>query len=104
MDAKTQIIVLLFSYFYGFIFYDLALLNGYIIKFKKKIFRSVTTILFIYNVVLLYIILVFKINNGNFHIYFFIMMVLGFLCSVKVNKLLLNNVKFCSLLEKKKKK
>ncbi len=102
MDAKTQIIVLLFSYFYGFILYDLFLINN---SFKVKgIYKSLIMMLFIYNIVLLYIILVFKINNGNFHIYFFIMMILGFMMSIRFTKKLVNSVKFKQLLEKKKKK
>lgn len=104
MDAKTQIIVLIFSYVYGLIFYDLFLLNNYISKDKKRIFKCVTAMLFIYNIVLLYIILVFKMNNGNFHVYFMLMIMLGFGSNIRLTKYLLNNVKFLSLLEKVKKK
>lgn len=104
MDAKTQIIVLLFSYFYGFFFFSLSYLNKKIIDKKSKLYRSLINILFIYNIVLLYIIIIYKLNNGNFHPYFFIMIVLGFYSSIKLTKKLLKNVKLRLLLEKIKKK
>lgn len=104
MDAKTQIIVLLFSYFYGFFFFYLAYINKKIIDKKNKIYRSLITTLFMYNIVLIYIIIIYKINNGKFHIYFFIMIIIGFITSIKFQKKLLKNVKLRSLLEKRKKK
>lgn len=104
MDAKTQIIVLIFSYFYGFIFFYLAYLNKVIIDKKSKIYRSLITILFIYNIVLIYIIIVFKINNGKFHPYFFIMILLGIYSSMKLTQKMLKNVKLRHSIEKIKKK
>lgn len=104
MDAKTQIIVLIFSYFYGFFFYYLSNINKKIINKKNKLYRSLITILFMYNIVLIYIIITYKINNGKFHPYFFIMILLGFYSSIKVTKSMLKNVKIMQLLEKIKKK
>ena len=86
MDAKTQITVLLISYIYGFLFYYLAKLNNEIIKKKKRLYRSIISILFMYNIVLTYIIIIYKINNGIFHIYLFFMIILGFLSSIKITK------------------
>lgn len=104
MDAKTQIIVLLFSYFYGFFFFYLAYINKKIIDKQNRIYRSIITILMMYNIVLLYIIIIYKINNGKFHLYFFIMLILGFYSSIKLTKKMLKNVKLLCLLEKIKKK
>lgn len=104
MNAKTQIIVLLFSYFYGFFFFYLSYLNKKIIDKKNKIYRSLITILFMYNIVLIYIIITYKINNGKFHPYFFIMIILGFYSSFKLTKKMLKNVKLRQSIEKIKKK
>lgn len=104
MNAKTQIIVLLFSYFYGFFFFYLSYLNKKIIDKKNRIYRSLITILFMYNVVLIYIIITYKINNGKFHPYFFIMIILGFYSSFKLTKKMLKNVKLRQSIEKIKKK
>jgi len=104
MDAKTQIITLLFSFLYGFIFFYLEIFHNHIIKHKKRLYRSIITILFMCNIVLIYIILIFKLNNGNFHIYFILMIIIGFIISIKIYKNLLNNVKCRQLIEKIKKK
>jgi len=104
MDAITQIIVLLISYIYGFFFYYFAKLNNKIIKTKKKIYRSITSILFMYNIVLIYIIIIYKINNGIFHIYLFFMIILGFFSSIKITKRMKINVKLRSFIAKMKSK
>ncbi len=104
MDAKTQIIILLYSFFFGFIFYYLAKLNNWIIKNKKKLFRSIITILFMYNIVLIYIISIYKINNGKFHIYFLLMIILGYFIGYSFMKKMLNNAKYSLFIEKLKKK
>lgn len=103
MDAKTQIMVLLVSFLYGIFFFYSSKLNNFFIKDKNKIYRSIITILFMYNIVLLYIIMIFKINNGKFHPYFFIMLILGFLIGTKSKNKVLKNVKLKRLFEKKKK-
>lgn len=104
MDATTQIIVLIFSYIYGFFLYYLTKLNIALTKKTSKVYRSIITILFMYNIVIIYIIIIYKINNGNFHPYFFVMLVLGILSSLKLSKTLPKNVKFRSFIEKTKKK
>jgi len=104
MDAKIQILALIFSYFYGFLFLLLSKLNKKIIDNQKRFYRSIISILFMCNIVLIYIISIYKLNNGNFHIYFFIMLLLGFYTGIKILNKLLNNVKYRSLLEKLKKK
>ena len=104
MDAKTQIIVLLFSYLYGFLFYYLYLLNYNIIKKYHSIYKSFITIMFMYNIVLIYLICLYKLNNGIFHIYFLFMLILGLYSSYKFKNILLKNVKFLHFLEQLKNK
>ena len=103
MNAKTQIIVLLFSCLYGFLFYYLYQLNYHLIKKYKSFFKSIITIMFMYNIVLIYLICLYKINNGMFHIYFFFMLILGYISAIKIKKLLLSNVKFSKFIAKIKK-
>lgn len=104
MDAKTQLIVLIFSYFYGFFFFYLAYINKKIITKKSRIYRSLITILFMYNIVLIYIIIIYKINNGKFHPYLFIMMIIGFYTSYNLRNKMLKNVKLRESLAKIKKR
>lgn len=104
MNIKIQIIVLTVSFFYGFIYYYLTKLNTYIIKNQKKIYRSLITTLFMYNIILLYIIIIYKINHGKFHPYFFITILIGYITCEKITKKMLKNVKFHGFLAKLKNK
>lgn len=92
MPASLQLITLGASFLYGFVFYYLMKLNYKLIKNKKKFYQSLITILFMYNVVLLYIIIIFKLNSGIFHIYFFIMLALGFLSNLKLTQKMLKTL------------
>jgi len=53
-----------------------------------------------YNIVIIYIIFLYKINNGKFHLYFLIMIFLGYYCSYKITSKLLKNVKLRLFIEK----
>ena len=100
MNAITQLTTLTISFLYGFIFYYLFKINNKIIQNKKKFYQSLITILFMYNIVLIYIILIFKINHGIFHPYFFIMIILGFYTNTKLTKKIQKNVKYQKLIAK----
>ena len=104
MSSTTQLLALTTSYLFGFILYYLYKINLCLIKNKKRFYQSLITILFMYNVVLIYIIIIFKINHGIFHIYFFFMIALGFYTNLKLTKKVLKNVKCQSLIQKMKKK
>lgn len=104
MDAKTQIIALSISFIYGIFFYLSWIFNKWIIKNKKRIYRSLCTILYMYIIVLLYIVIIFKINYGEFHPYFFILLILGFYTGIKMLKKVSNNDKVRDFLAKIKKK
>ena len=104
MSSNIQLLTLIVSYLFGFSLYYLYKINYLIIKGKKKFYQSLITILLMYNVVLIYIILIFNINHGIFHIYFFFMLALGFNSNLKVTKKMLKNVKYQAFIEKIKKK
>ena len=104
MTSKIQLITLGISFLYGFFFLYLYKINYRIIKEKKRFYQSLITILFMYNIVLIYIIIIFKVNNGIFHPYFFIMMILGFYLNTKLTKKLSSNEKFRLFIEKTRKK
>ena len=70
----------------------------------KKESRSFITILFMYNIVLIYLICLYKLNQGMFHIYFLFLLILGFMSGIKLLKIMLNNVKMRNFLAKIKKK
>lgn len=104
MNAEVQLLTLSISYLFGFLVFYFYKINNKIIKDKKRFYQSLITILFMYNIVLIYIIIIFNINHGIFHLYFFIMIGLGFYTNIKLTKKLLNNVKCRLFIEKIKKK
>lgn len=84
MNLKIQIYSLVFSFIYGLIFYLLVLINKKYLYNNK--FAFVMDFLFIIDNVLLYFIILKYINNGIFHIYFFITIILGYLLGSFVDK------------------
>lgn len=87
MDIIIQLVCMLVSFAYG------TVINiGY--KFTNKIYNKkdfkllFLNICFSFNVVVLYIIILYKINGGIFHLYFLILMVIGcFLSNMIVKRL-----------------
>lgn len=84
MILKFQLITLLFSFLYGIFFYILLMLN-YKFLYNNKL-SLIIDLLFILDNVLLYFIILKKINNGIFHPYLVIMLILGYLSSNYVDK------------------
>ena len=84
MNIFIQIVCFLVSFLYGIFIYYFIKYND----FNKKnilfdvLFRLIITFL----LVLLYIIVIYKINKGLFHLYFMIMIVIGYLVSFNINK------------------
>ena len=98
MDSFLQIKTLMFSFFFGMLFYYLAKYNLYLTKNMKIVSKYFITFIFIIDSALLYMYLLFKINHGIYHIYFFLMFALGFWIICLLNKKI---VKLCKQLRKK---
>ncbi|MEG2993043.1 MAG: hypothetical protein RR847_02025 [Bacilli bacterium] len=82
MNLDTQLLLLMFSLFFGIIFGLFAHFNYRFIYNEKKwirfVFSFVTVILF----VLLYFIILLRINYGILHIYSLLFIVIGFFISL----------------------
>jgi len=79
MELGVQLQVLIFSFVYGVLFAYLLRLN-YKFLFESKLFyKIIITVLFVFDNCLLYFLILRTINNGVFHIYFLILIVLGYL-------------------------
>jgi len=79
MDLSVQLQVLTVSFVYGILF-------SYLIKFQYKFlfnsklfYKILITLLFVFDNCLLYFLILKRINNGVFHIYFLFMLVIGYL-------------------------
>ena len=81
MILKVQILTLIFSFLFGIIF-DLEIkLNYKFIYQEKQLYKIITTFFFVMTNVLLYFIILQKINNGILHIYGIIAIIIGFTLS-----------------------
>jgi hypothetical protein len=84
MKIDIQIIALLFNFLYGVIFYYVVLINYHFIKKEVVLLKIIITLLFLFDFTCLYLIMMYKINYGSFHIYYLLMFVLGYLSSLSV--------------------
>lgn len=99
MDYKIQIISFIFSFIFGVFFYFTSVLNYKFISKYPIIFRYLITFIYVIDIALLYTLFMFKINYGVIHIYFVLILFLGFfigsiyrkklkkLCQIKNKKL-----------------
>ncbi len=79
MDLSIQLQVLTVSFAYG-IFFSYLLRMQYRFLFESKLFYKVfITLLFVFDNCLLYFLILRTINYGVFHIYFLILLILGYL-------------------------
>ena len=79
MVLTIQIYSLLFSFFYGMFFYILLEINYKFLYKDKFIFKFIYTLVFILFNTLLYFVCLKKINNGVVHIYFLLVILLGYI-------------------------
>lgn len=78
MDLNTQIATLIFSFLYGIFFSLFLTLNYKLIYGEIKIYKIIITFLFVLTNVFIYFLILRKINNGIFHTYSIIMIIIGY--------------------------
>lgn len=81
MSSFLQLKTFFISFIFGILFYFFTNINFNLIKNLKIIYQHILTFLYVMDVVIIYVILIYKINNGYFHIYFIFMVIIGFLFS-----------------------
>ena len=104
MDYKIQLLSLFFSFFFGIIFYFTSIMNYFFIKKYKIVIKYIITFIYMIDITLLYILMLYKINNGFVHIYFLFLVLFGFLFGVKLKNMLIKNVKLRKYIDKLKQK
>ncbi len=77
MTANMQLLTFIFSFLYGIIASFLFKLNYKIVNNLKRVFNNILTIIFTLDVLIIYVILVYYLNNGYLHIYFIVILLLG---------------------------
>ncbi len=85
MNSYTQLFSLLISFGYGILIYYLNIFNKKIVCHKNIIIKVIINILYVFNMSMLYVVLLYYVNNGILHIYFvfFILLGYGYFCVKK---------------------
>lgn len=81
MSSWIQLICLIFSFFYGMFISFFNEIHYSLIKNKIWLFKIISSCLYVYLISLLYVYVLYRINFGVIHIYFIILLLIGFFVS-----------------------
>lgn len=95
MTSEIQVISFIVSFIYGIFFYLLARFNKFILSNRKDLFKLVITVIFVIDIVILYIYIMFKVNNGIIHPYFVAIIIIGYYLMARYYERLINLCKIC---------
>lgn len=93
MSLRLQILTLSYSFSYGIFFSFLLTINYKLIYNNKKYIKYLATILFVLINVLIYFLLLKKINNAIIHPYFLFVFILGVITERATSKLVAKHFK-----------
>ena len=85
MNAKLQLITFIISFIYGIIF-------SLLIAKLKVIFKHLITFIYVLDMTIIYIIILYHLNKGYFHIYFIMTVFLGFVIGLIIYKKFLSKI------------
>lgn len=100
MENQLQLLSFFFSFFFGIFFSLVSRFHYGFISSLKKWLRYLLTLLFILDISLLYLILMYSINSGVIHIYFIILAMVGYIIEKYVNQFVKNHVNFRRFVDK----
>ncbi len=83
MDIRLQIYCFLISFIYGLIVGISSLWHFYLVR-KKRLIDYILTAMYVYIIVVLYLVIMYYVNRGIFHIYFSFFIILGVYLGRKV--------------------
>ena len=86
MNSNIQIISFVVSFIYGLIFYFVTKINFYLIKDLKLYLKHILTFIYTLDMAIIYIIILYHLNKGYFHIYFIMVVFLGFIMGYIIDK------------------
>lgn len=93
MNLKTQITLIIFSFFYGFFFSIFLNINYKFIYSSKRFIKFLSSFLIIIISVLVYFVSIKKINNAILHPYSILMVIVGFFVDICMNRIIAKKIK-----------
>ena len=100
MTANIQLLILAISFLYGITFFLTSKYTLLITNKLPTIKKFLVHLIYVIDMVLIYIYIIYKINDGIFHIYNLILFIIGFLLIGKYYK---NIVYICQKIKKNRK-
>ena len=85
MSSTLQLISFLVSFLYG-------IFNFYLIKDLKLYLKHILTFIYVIDMTIIYIIIFYHLNKGYFHIYFILMVFVGFFIGYLIYKNFLSKI------------
>jgi len=92
MTSSMQLISFLVSFIYGSLFYYLTIINFRLIKDLKIYIQHILTFIYVIDMIIIYIILLYHLNKGYFHVYFIGMVIIGYFVGFITNKKLFSKI------------
>lgn len=86
MSSYIQVVSLLVSFLYGIIFYFFSSLNKTLLLDKSLPKQFIINLIFILDIVFIYIYIMYHLNQGLIHVYYIALVVLGFWFGYKYTK------------------
>lgn len=85
MNSYVQCICLIVSFIFGILLYYGNKFNIRIIRNKNILIKLILSVFYIFNMSMLYVLFLYKINSGILHIYFVLLIIIGyvFMCVKK---------------------
>lgn len=87
-----QLLSFFISFIYGIIFYFLTILNFKLINDLKTFLKHILTFIYVLDIIIIYIIVIYHLNNGYFHIYFLIMVFIGYLVGFLIKNIIIEKI------------
>lgn len=79
MNSYVQVLSFVISFIYGLVFYLLSYANKVMINNKNNVVKLLITLVFVIDMVILYIYIMYKINFGMIHPYFVAVVFIGYI-------------------------
>lgn len=92
MSSNLQLLSFFISFIFGILFYYLTILNFKLINSLKVIIQHILTFIYVIDIIIIYIIILYHLNKGYFHIYFIIMVFIGYFNGYLINKKLISKI------------
>ena len=92
MNSTLQLITFIVSFIFGLLFAIITVYNFKLIKNLSKYVQNFLTFIYVIDMTIIYIIIMYHLNRGYFHIYFIISVIIGFFIGFIIYDKLLSKI------------